>query len=278
MIDKNTFSGKAYRALETLSYKVLGPDRGHYALVVLLLVGRELKVKYRGAFLGYLWSMLNPLAFMTIITFVFSRVVHKVDNYHLYVLSGILMWTMASNVIVIGTHSIANSASLIRKIKMPIWVFPCVPLGAGSVNYLLALVPFFVVSAFSHNFPGVEVLYLPIVLLLFGIFICGVAITLSCLNVFFKDVGHVLEPLLTLTFYMTPIIYDSSKMEMEPWARAILNLNPFVHFAEAFRGVLLVDRPVTLSNLLLIFQLALASAVVGGLVYKKAKPKIAFHL
>jgi ABC-type polysaccharide/polyol phosphate export permease len=278
LIDKNTLSGKIYRALETLSYRVLGPSRGHYALVVFLLVGRELKVKYRGAFLGYLWSMLNPLAFMTIITFVFSRVVHKVDNYHLYVLSGILMWTMASNVIVIGTHSIANSASLIRKIKMPIWVFPCVPLGAGAVNYVLALVPFFIVSIFSKNFPGFEILYLPLVLILFGIFICGVAITLSCLNVFFKDVGHVLEPLLTLTFYMTPIIYDSSKMEMEPWARMLLNLNPFSHFAEAFRSILLSDRVVTFSNLLLIFELALASAIIGGFVYKTAKPKIAFHL
>ena len=257
---------------------VITPERIQYLRVVGLLVRRDLKVKYRGSFFGYLWSMLNPLLFMLIISFVFSKFMKGIPNYNLYVLSGILCWNMANHSLVGGTHSIAGNGHLMRKIKMPIWVFPCVPLGTALVNLVLSLFPFFIVMLWTGILPTWNLLALPIVIALFSVFLLGIALALATVNVFFRDVGHVLEPLLQLTFYATPIIYDRHRQGISESFYSLLGLNPFTQFIEAARSCLLggIDQPdITFAKLV---GLAALSLIVGTWSFKKAKTKIIFNL
>ncbi len=253
-------------------------ERFKYIRVVSLLVKRDLKVKYRGSFLGYLWSMLNPLLFMLIISFVFSKFMKDIPNYNLYVLSGILFWNMANLALVGGTHSIAANAHLIRKIKLPIWVFPCVPLGTAFVNFVLSLVPFCVVMLWTGHVPGWKIAFLPFVLFLYAIFLLGISLTLSTLNVFFRDVGHVLEPILQITFYATPIIYDRSHSSLPAEFKNILSLNPFTHFIEAARAIMVgnLEQPFVVAGVLML--VASSSLAVGTFCFKKAKSRFIFNL
>ena len=257
----------------------LTPSRRHYLAIVVMLVRRELKVKYRGTMLGYLWSMLNPLLFMVIISVVFSHIVKGIENYSIYVLAGILFWNMASMSIVAGTGSIVANANLIQKVRMPLWVFPLVPLGSSLLNLALALIPYTIICLVFKVGVTWQLGLLPVILVLTAMFLAGVTLCLASLNVFFRDVAHVLEPLMTLTFYATPVIYDRHQGTMPEKITQLLGLNPFVHYIEAFRATVFPGvRPISFTDLLFLTGLSITSLVIGGLVYKKSKRKIPLKL
>jgi len=270
----------AAKSLSTgLLSRILTPSRIHYLSIVVMLVRRELKVKYRGTMLGYLWSMLNPLLFMVIISVVFSHIVRGIDNYSVYVLSGILFWNMVSMSIVAGTGSIVANANLIQKVRMPLWVFPLVPLGSSLMNLALALIPYTVICLVLSVGVTWQLALLPVILVLTAVFLAGVTLCLASLNVFFRDVAHVLEPLMTLVFYATPVIYDRHQGMLPEKVSRILGLNPFVHYIEAFRATVFPGvRPVSVSDLIFLACLSITSLVVGGLIYKKSKRKIPLKL
>ncbi|RZM17918.1 MAG: ABC transporter permease [Pedobacter sp.] len=225
-----TFDSIAKRAL---SSDVRIKSRLHYVSLVSILVRRELKVKYRGTFLGYAWSMLNPLLTMLVITVVFQHFNKGTPDYNLFVLSGILAWNLAAQTITLGTQAIVNAQGLLKKVKLPIWIFPMVPLGASATNFALSLVPFsifFMISGrpLSHHW----YLFIP-VFLIFVVFLCGISLLLSSLNVFFRDIGHTLDPIMSLFFYASPIVYDRHGGNFSEKIVMLLGLNPFTHFIEA---------------------------------------------
>jgi ABC-type polysaccharide/polyol phosphate export permease len=222
--------------------------------------------------------MVNPLLFMFLVSAVFGRIVNDIPNYNLYVLSGLLAWNMGSIAIVLGTQSIVLNAHLLRKVRLPMWVFPLVPLGASSTNFVLSLVPFSFLYAWSGVAPTFAMLALPVVLVLYALFITGLSLALSTLNVFFRDVGHVLEPVMQLTFYASPIIYARDAMAMPEGVRTLLAFNPFVHYIEAFRSCLVLGQLPSLAAFATLTALAGLSLSVGGFIYKKGKRKIIFNI
>jgi ABC-type polysaccharide/polyol phosphate export permease len=204
--------------------------------------------------------------------------VSGIPNYGLYVLSGLLAWNMASMAISLGTQSIVLNAHLLRKIRLPVWVFPVVHLGTSSTNFALSLGPFFLLWALSDVRASSALMALPIVLALYALFILGVSLTLSVLNVFFRDVGHVLEPILQLTFYATPIIYSRELVAIPESIRVFLGFNPFVHFIEGFRSSLVLGQFPTSGAFLAMFACTVLSLFTGAMVYKRARRKIIFNI
>lgn len=258
--------------------RLLNPERQRQLDLIARLVRRELAVKYRGSVLGYLWSMVNPLLFMVVISLVFSYVVRDIPHYHLYVLSGILFWNLTSNSILGGTHSIVGGATLIRKVKMPIWIFPVVPLMTFAINFLLALIPYALVFVFTGPTVVPNIWQLPLVIGFFVVFLSGVTLTLASINVFFRDVGHVIEPLLVMAMYGTPIIYDRSRPEFPAAISKIIGYNPVTHFVEAGRSCLFNAVPLGGVDWLRLAVLASVSFFVGFFVYRKLKDKFIFNL
>lgn len=243
-----------------------------------LLVRRELKVKYRGTILGYLWSMLNPLLFMLIIWAVFRSFVKDVPNYHLYVLSGIVAWNAISGSIHQGAQSVVNNGNLLRKVRVPAFLFSMVPVGSCIVNFCLALIPFTVVALFSGITLHSSFLLLPVLVALLVMFLFGISLALGSLNVLFRDVGHVLEPVMTISFYATPVIFDRTSSSFSPKLAALLGLNPFTHFIEAFRFALLGKGQLNGIEFMILVGLAVVSLGVGAFIYSKLKLKIIYHL
>lgn len=250
----------------------------HYLALISLLIRRELKVKYRGSTLGYLWSMLNPLLFMVIISVVFSFVMRGIENYNLFVLSGILFWNMVTLSLNLGTTAIVRNASLLQKVRIPIWVFPVVPAGLGVTNFMLSLLPYFIVYAFSGRSWPAQLWLFPFILVLILIFLTSISVMLSTMNVFFRDVAHVMEPLLTLLFYGTPIIYDRHGPNFPEKAQKLLLLNPFTHFVEAYRATIFGGSTVAMSELGMLCLLTLSSVLIAAWAYKRSKNKIIYNL
>jgi ABC-type polysaccharide/polyol phosphate export permease len=202
-----------------------------------------------------------------------------IDNYSLYVLSGVLFWNMVTVSLNLGTSAIVRNSSLLQKVRVPTWIFPIVPTGLGLTNFALSLLPYTLIYLFSGRPIPDQIWLVPILFILTLAFIGGLSIGLSVLNVFFRDVSHVLEPLLTLTFYATPVIYDRHASQIPDRVRELLLLNPFTHYIEAFRAVMFGGAyHIELKDFVLLSAMSITSLVGGILVYKYSRKKIIFYL
>jgi ABC-type polysaccharide/polyol phosphate export permease len=250
----------------------------HNFQLLALLIRRELKVKYRGSVLGYLWSMLNPLLFMLIVSTVLRNAMKDIPHFDLYVLSGILFWNMTAHTLIGGTNSIVGNAGLIQKVKVPIWVFTLVPLGSALANLSFALVPYLLLLvAKGVPFP-VAIVAAPLVLAVYAVFMAGISLGLATVNVFFRDVSHVMEPLLQLLFYATPIIYDRHGPLIPERMRFVLGLNPLARFVELFRTTVFEPASVEPWLVAILVGAAVTSLAIGSAVYRRQCAAIAYRL
>jgi lipopolysaccharide transport system permease protein len=235
--------------------------------LLVVMTARELKARYRGSVLGYLWSLANPLLLLGVYTFVFNLVfqprVEGQSPYPVFLVSGLFPWVWFSSSIHEGTASLTNNAALIRRSVFPVELLPLVPVLSNLVNFLLS-VPILagalvVARALGHPVGGPAIALLPLVLLVHLPFVSGLALALAALAVHFKDVRDIVSNLLTLGFFLTPILYS---IEAVPHAilRALIRLNPLTPFVLAYQDVLFLGRVPPL-------QVWLGMAVVAALAW-----------
>ena len=241
------------------------------------MVKRDLKVRYRGSLLGYAWSMLNPLLSMTVLATIFSHVV-KIDtaSYPLYVLSGLITWNMFSQSIGAGVNSIINNSFILRKVAVPSWVFPTASISSAALNSVLALVPYVLISLVLRHPITLAFIQLPVIFILYFLFIHGLVMILSSLNVIFRDVGHVVEPVLQIIFYGSPVLYAPSVIPEK--IRSLLVFNPISHYIEAVRAALYTGEWISAQNLLVLLMLAVVSPALGRLVYQRTRDNFIYAL
>jgi homopolymeric O-antigen transport system permease protein len=231
------------------------------------LTARELKARYRGSVLGFLWSLVNPLLLLAVYTFVFSVVFKPeargdMSPYALFLVSGLFPWIWVSASALEGSMSLLTNSGLIRKAVFPAELLPMVSVLSNLVHLLFAL-PIVIVAVAAGRILGFQVgglsmLALPAILLLHLPMVSGLALGASALTVHFKDVRDLLANLLTLVFFLTPILYSlDSVRHLAPvwWA---VRLNPFTPFIQAYQSVLFRGE---LPEPLLWTQMALVSLV-----------------
>lgn len=210
---------------------------GRYFDLLHNLVSRAIKQRYKRSVLGFAWTMLNPLLTMVILTVVFSAVFGAlVPNYPLFVIIGLLAWNLFSLGSTQGLASVVDSGALIRKVAVPKEMFPLAAVGANLVNFLLSLVPLALVMVILRVAITPAIVWVPVGVALIGLFTLGVALTLTTLNVFFRDVRYFYEAGLLAWFYGTPIFYPIEVLS--PRARALLQWNPLYVLVEVFRAPL----------------------------------------
>jgi len=235
------------------------------------LTSRELKARYRGSVLGFLWSLANPLLLLAVYTFVFS-IVFKPDTrggmtpYALFLVSGLFPWIWISASALEGSMSLLANSGLIRKAVFPAELLPMVSVLSNLVHLLFAL-PIVIVALVAgrilgYQVGGLSLVALPAILLLHLPMVSGLALGASALTVHFKDVRDLLANLLTLMFFLTPILYSLDTIRhLAPvwWA---VRLNPFTPFILAYQSVLFRGE---LPDPLLWTQMALVSLVAWTL-------------
>ncbi|NRA65807.1 MAG: ABC transporter permease [Pseudobacteriovorax sp.] len=245
--------------------------------LLFLLISKDLRLRYRGSLFGYLWSMLNPLLQMMVLTAVFSFLVRfKIENYPIFLLCGIVLWNLFSQSLTQGANAIIANGGLIKKVKVPVAIFPTASVASVTVHFVLSLIAFFAISFFMGHWPRLIWFLIPIYLFVFIGFIWGITLAISSLNVLFKDIGHVLDPILQLCFYGTPIIYPISVLP-ESIAN-IVALNPLTHFVGSIRTLYFDYQVPNATTTIYCFGLMTLSLLFGSFTYYKTRDKFVFRL
>jgi ABC-2 type transport system permease protein len=245
--------------------------------LVLFLVQRELKVRYRRSTLGLLWSMLQPLLNMLVLTTVFSAVFRfDISNYPVYALAGILFWNFFNQGVVSSMNSLRGNASLLRKLPVPRAVFPVAAVGAGLVNLCLALVPLLAILVLTGHSLRPALFFLPVALVIMAIFTAGAGLLLSPLSVFFVDVVELVAVVLTLCLYLTPIFYPIAIVP-ERW-RWLVYFNPLRSILEVFRYPIYHGEIPPPAHVLVAATMAVLCLAGGAVVFRRCSDRIPFHV
>lgn len=212
-----------------------------------MLVARELKARYRGTLLGYLWSLLNPLLLLVVYTVVFTvvipaRVAVPVP-YPLFLFAGLLPWLFLSGALLDSTITLIDNGPLLKKVVCPPEVFPAVVVFSHLAHHLLAL-PVLLVAVLAttlagHGSVSWTALLLPLVLLPWVVAVGGVSLAVAALAVHFRDLKDLLHNLLNLVFFTTPIIY-TVELVPEGVLRRVILLNPVTPLVSLYRDTVLL--------------------------------------
>ncbi|MEK7704761.1 MAG: ABC transporter permease [Myxococcota bacterium] len=208
-----------------------------YRNLVGYLVRLDLKVRYRGSILGFLWTLLNPLLLMLVMSAVFSRFGRVSEkSYALFLLSALMVWVFFDHSISSGLTAIIKQRSLLQKIYVPKLVFPVTLVTSNVVNLVFFFAAYLIIASFtSVGIPATTPLLVPVVLMLFVVSLGG-ALLMATLNVFFRDFTHLTAAIMRALFYLTPIFYSPSMFG--PHAERYLRLNPMYYPVIAARDVL----------------------------------------
>lgn len=212
------------------------------------LVVRELRARYKGSVLGFLWSLLNPLLMMAVFTVVFTLIMpnNSLPNYPIFLLCGLLPWNYFSAGVMTGIHSVVSNANLVKKVYFPREVLPIASALAQLVNFLLALVVLFVLLFVFQANLSPRLWMLPIVMLIQTSFIIGIVLFLSAINVFYRDTMMIMDVVILAWFFMTPVFYP---LDILPQSYEVMGyvlnvhrlmniLNPMASIINAYRDLL----------------------------------------
>lgn len=249
-----------------------------YRDLIYALIARELKVRYRRSAIGFLWTMLQPLLTMLVMHVVFSTLFRfDVNNYPVYALSGILFWNFFSQGITASMNSIRGNAFILKKLPVPLEVFPIATVFSGLVNLGFALVPLFGLLLVTGHRIGPSLLFLPISIAIATVFTLGAGFLLSPLAAFFTDVVELVTVVLMLLFYMTPIFYPMS-IVVEHHLFWVVRFNPTRSILEVFRDPIYLNKIPSIIHLSTAMAASLAILVVGMIAFRRMKSRIPFHL
>lgn len=242
------------------------------------LVSRDLKLKYRRSFLGYVWSVLNPLLIMLVLTVVFSAMFNKnIDNYPVYLLSGRILYDFLKVSTNSAMKSVTGNAALLKKTYVPKYIFTLSKITSCMVDMVLSMGALVIVMVITKAKFSWTFLLFPVVVLQMYIFCCGLGFLLATLNVFFRDITYIYNAVMTAWLYLTPIIYP---MERLPKTLQLLvkAFNPLYYYVAQFRDLIYTGR---LPGPRIFFGgwiIAFIMLVIGVTVFQRMKDKFILYI
>ena len=250
---------------------------GKYKYLLKQLVRRDFKTKYRGSILGALWSVLNPLLNMLVLSAVFSRIFNQVDNYMLYVLSGIAIFTYFSEATQLSLVSVVTNYNLFGKVKLPRTVFPLSKTLSSAISFLITIGIYMILSWCFGIKASIYYIFIPIVFVLVIVFTMGMAFLLSVTEVFFRDTQHLYGIVVTIWMYVTPILYPFEET-ISPDLQPIFKINPLFHFIQFFRDSVFYGRMPSSDTVIASFAWAFGMFAFGMFVFCKKQDDFIYYM
>ena len=249
-----------------------------YRQMIASLVRRDLRGRYKGSVLGFLWTFINPLLQLMVYTLVFSVIMKNgIEKYYIYLFVGLVPWLFFSTSITSGASSIMHSKEMVKKIYFPREVVPIACVTSGFVNMLYCFIVIFAVLLISGvGLNPVALLYLPVIMLVEYVMSLGVALISSATTVYLRDLEYVLGIVSMAWMYMTPVLYPFEQVPEK--LRPLLNLNPMTPVIIAYRDILYYKQAPHLSTLGQAFALGLILVVGGYIVFRKLQKGFAEEL
>jgi ABC-type polysaccharide/polyol phosphate export permease len=239
------------------------------------LVGRHLRARYRGSLLGFVWSFVNPLCLIGVYALVFKYYIRfdSVENYTLFLFTGLLPWIWFSTALLEACGSISSGGSLITKAMFPPHILPVVSVLTNLANFIFAIPLLLMFMLFSGVLPTSSLLLLPIVMFIELVFLLGLSLALSALNVHYRDIQHILGNVITLWFFLCPILYP---IENVPEAfRFTMIFNPVAVFTKMYQGLFLDGVIPSIVTLSISSVVALLSFAIGCHIFNRYRESFA---
>ena len=240
----------------------------HYRELLKTNVKKDIRGKYKGSFLGILWSFINPLLQVLVYALVFPYIMKvETENYLIFLICGIIPWTWFITSISQGTTSITNNANLIKKVYFPREILPISVVTSGLVNFLISCLIILIFVIFGGLGITWHLVFLPLIIIVQYLFTLALIFVLSAVNVYVKDVEYIVAFIINMLFYATPILY-TTEMFSGPilW---LFRLNPLAHLINAYRDVFYVHHIPNLINLSILLGVSILLVVICYIIFKK---------
>ena len=257
-----------------------------YRFLLNQLVIRDFKIKYKRSVLGVLWSILYPLLMMMVMAIVFSNMFKfnmEGVNYLVYLMSGLVVFNYFSEATNSGLISIISNSTLINKVYIPKYIFPIAKCLFVLINFVLSLLPLFLIILFSGNAAegtkcslNIYYLLLPFIYLCMFMFTVGVSYILSTISVFLRDMIYIWGIMLTILNYFTPIFYNITILPET--MQKIFKCNPLYLYINATREIFLFGNSISPLYLLVCFLSGFGMLLIGLFVFKKKQDKFIYYL
>lgn len=249
--------------------------------IILVLTEKELKAKYKRSFLGYIWSLINPLFMGLVIYVAFSEIMKfKVENYSFYLLTGLFVWQWIVVTVNNSLYSYLHNATIIKKVNFDRKLLNVAILNSESMHFLTSLPVLLLIYLISHKVSNismhihVSILLFPIAFVVTYVFLLGLSLIVSVVNVIFRDIERITNVLLQVLFYTSPIVYPKD-LPPEKY-RIIIELNPITHVVEVWRA--LFTGNLNLKEIIIFLAIAIATISLGLFVHEKLKYKMVEYL
>ena len=238
------------------------------------LVSRDFKTRYKRSYLGIFWSLLNPLLIIIVYTLAFDYIMKiRVKNFPMFFMCGFLPWSYLSASLTTSMTSFSDSGYLIKAVYFPREILPLSIVLSCLLHFLITFIFVFPILMIYGYFPQWVTLSLLLIILLQSIFIFGLCLFLSSIHVFFRDIRYILDVILTIWFWLTPIVYPISLISEQ--FLFFYKLNPMTLFVTAYREVLLNNELPIPQYWIAILIATLGSLILGYLSYLKVKKRLA---
>lgn len=255
-----------------------------YREMIHSLVRKELRGRYKGSALGFLWTFINPLLQLLVYTLVFSVIMRAgIDQYYIFLFVALVPWMFFSSALTGGASCVITSQDMVKKIYFPREVLPIAYVNSSFVNMLLTFIVVFavlIVSGFGIN--PYALLFMPIVMIVEYFLALGIALLASALSVYFRDLQYILGIVAMAWQFLTPVMYSQEMVEEQlvshPMLLKIWNLNPTTPLINAYRDILYYKQAPQLSTLISGTILGLTVCIVGYLVFRKLQKGFAEEL
>jgi ABC-type polysaccharide/polyol phosphate export permease len=246
-----------------------------YLPLIRLLVNRELTLRYKRSVIGIGWTLLNPILTSAVLWYVFSFVfaskLPSGQQFAPYLMAGILLITFFNQGVTISAESIASNGPVLTKIYVPPQVFPISTALAGLVNFFIGMIPLTIVCLIS----GQSIAWtMPLVLVVgvcLALLTAGIGLTLSIMYIRYDDMRNIVNVLLMILMYFTPVFYPISILS--PKLQQVIQMNPLTSYLDIFRWAFSNNASATLSDWLFMFSTSILSIIIGTTVFKKFWPR-----
>ena len=269
-----------------------------YRQMIVGLVRKDLRGRYKGSVLGFLWTFINPLLQLMIYGFFFSKLLMRnsqVDSYYLYLFIGLIPWIFISSAVSGGSTSVLSQKDLVKKIYFPREVLPIAYVTSCLVNMLLSFIIVILAVLFNHivlQVPDSEkftmiaklptlrgLLFFPVIVIIEYLLCLGIAMITSAITVYFRDLEHILSLVTMAWFYATPIVYVLKDLGLPGWMENLITYcNPAAPIVEAYRAIFYEGGIPQMKTLLVATGLGFLFLIIGFLLFGKLKKHFAEEL